>query len=262
MHPQLFLKTFWQMEVRSQIFVAMSFNKKYNERFDEIIAPAIRSTIIDGIRMEPYRVDLSKSGDSILTDIVDGIAHSQLVLADVSTIGKDSITGESYRNANVMYEVGLALACRQPTEILLIRDDRDEFLFDVSTIPHVTINFNDPSCAIDILKSELADRIKERKFIDDARVRIVAESMTRSDINSLVLLCRIQSDYYTQKYGEEEPEIIAATNKLEPGDNSRLLDKQIVRRYLGSEGDTKEFIPTKLGKAVFDLLNIDRHLSE
>lgn len=70
----------------------------------------------------------------MLTDIMDGIAHSLMVLADVSTAGKDQNTGEPYRNGNVMYEVGLALACRQPAEVLLIRDDRDRFLFDVSTI--------------------------------------------------------------------------------------------------------------------------------
>ena len=76
-------------------------------------------------------MDLSKTGDSILTDIVDGIAHSQLVPADVSTIGKDSVTGTPYRNGNVMYEVGIALACRHPSEVLLVRDDEDTFPFTV-----------------------------------------------------------------------------------------------------------------------------------
>jgi len=51
-----------------------------------VIAPAIRGVLLDGVPLEPYRVDTSKTGDSILTDIVDGIAHSQLVLADVSVV--------------------------------------------------------------------------------------------------------------------------------------------------------------------------------
>jgi hypothetical protein len=43
MYPQVFLQTFWQMELRPQIFVAMSFDPKYSQRFKAIIAPAIRS---------------------------------------------------------------------------------------------------------------------------------------------------------------------------------------------------------------------------
>src|SRR5687768_9612375 len=122
--------------MRPQVFVAMSFDPKYQSRFKEIVEPAIQQLHVDGKQLSTYRVDISKNGDSILTDIVDGIAHSRLVLADVSSIGKDSVTGRPYRNANVLYEVGLALACRHPAEVLSVRDDEDPFLFDVSTVPH------------------------------------------------------------------------------------------------------------------------------
>ena len=120
MFPNAYLKSLWQMSVRPQVFVAMSFADIYKRRFDEVIAPAITGIQAYGRRLEPFRVDFSKSGDSILTDIMDGIAHCQMFLADVSIIGHDSKTGHAYRNGNVMYEVGLAVACRQPTEILLI----------------------------------------------------------------------------------------------------------------------------------------------
>ena len=107
MHPQAFLKTFWRLELRPQVFVAMSFAQEYQDRFDTVIAPAIQSIPMGGdTYLEAHRVDLSRTGDSILTDIIDGIAHSQLVLADISSVGKDSKTGHSYRNGNVMYEVG------------------------------------------------------------------------------------------------------------------------------------------------------------
>jgi len=115
MHPQTYLKTFWRLELRSQVFVAMSFAPQYESRFKNVITPAIQSLIVDGRRLEPYRVDISKSGDSIFTDISDGIAHCRLVLADVSSVGRDAVTGQPYRNGNVMYEVGIALACRQPS---------------------------------------------------------------------------------------------------------------------------------------------------
>src|SRR6266498_4784321 len=148
MHPNVFLKNFWQLELKPQIFVAMSFSKRYQKRYDHVISPAIKQIRINEIPLEPCRVDLSKSGDSILTDIIDGIAHSQMVLADISVIGKNWFTKEVFRNGNVMYEVGLALACRQPSEVLLIRDDNERFLFDVSTIPHKIIDFDKPSIAI------------------------------------------------------------------------------------------------------------------
>jgi hypothetical protein len=47
-----------------------------------------------------------------------------------------------------MYEVGLALACRQPSEVLLVRDDRARFLFDVSVVPHMQVDFTDKERAI------------------------------------------------------------------------------------------------------------------
>ena len=65
----------------------------------------------------------------------------QLFLADVSVIGRDERTGDVYRNANVLYEVGLSLASRQPGEVLLIREDPQRFLFDVNTIPHLAFDF-------------------------------------------------------------------------------------------------------------------------
>jgi len=39
---------------------------------------------------------------------MDGIAHARLILGDVSPVSGD------YPNANVMYEIGLAHALRQP----------------------------------------------------------------------------------------------------------------------------------------------------
>ena len=148
--------------------------------------PAIESIELDGIKLTAYRVDNSKTGDSILTDIMDGIAHSQIILADVSTITRDK-DGFVYRNGNVMYEVGLALACRQPSEVLLIRDDNDEFLFDVSTIPHITINFDDVSSAFGILQQKLIERLREQSYVNDARVQIAIASMSSDELKQLIL---------------------------------------------------------------------------
>ena len=185
MHPNLYLQTFWRMDLKPQVFVAMSFDSRYQARFDNVIAPAIRGLTVNGTVLQPHRVDLSKSGDSILSEINDGIAHSRLVLADVSSIGKDSVTGHSYRNANVMYEVGLAIACRLPHEVLLVRDDNDRFLFDVSTIPHKRIDFTNVDTARAELREELQNRIKEANYMNDARVNKAISGLTGGEISTL-----------------------------------------------------------------------------
>jgi hypothetical protein len=185
MHPNVFLKTFWRLQLKPQIFVAMSFAPKYKSRYETIITPAIQSIAINDVPLKAYRVDTSKSGDSILTDIMDGIAHSQMVLADVSTFGKDSVTQHPYRNGNVMYEVGIALACRLPQEVLLVRDDSDSFLFDVSTIPHMTLDFNQPHEARQRLQEELMARLREQNYVQDARVRLAIAGLSAEELTAL-----------------------------------------------------------------------------
>ena len=46
MHPQAYLKTFWRLDLRPQIFVAMSFAPQYEQRFTQIIAPAIEAITV------------------------------------------------------------------------------------------------------------------------------------------------------------------------------------------------------------------------
>jgi len=252
MYPQVFLKTFWRLELRPQIFVAMSFDDKYKPRFDEVIAPAIRSIKVDDVQLEPYRVDISKSGDSILTDIMDGIAHSQMILADVSSVGKDSVTGKSYRNANVMYEVGLALACRQSAEVLLIRDDRNKFLFDVSTIPHKTMDFTEQDSARTLLKSELMARLKERNYINDARVRLAIAGLSNEEA---ALLREVFADLPPESaWGRPSRtfgQLIA--NVAIP----RLLDKQLIKLTGQFEEGYLAYDPTPLGRVVAQVVKSD-----
>jgi hypothetical protein len=248
MHPQTFLKTFWRMELRPQVFVAMSFAPQYQERFEHVIAPAVRSINAGGQLLQPHRVDISKNGDSILTEISDGIAHARLVLADVSTIGKDSVTGRPYRNGNVMYEVGLALACRHPSEVLLVRDDRDDFLFDVSTVPHTSIDFTDGPKAIDALRNELLARLREQEFHHDARVRLAIDSLSAEE---LILLKRMKEHRPGTVWGREVKGL-ANWYGLATG---RLLDKGVIRLAGELEGDKPAFTFTALGFVVHQMVN-------
>lgn len=248
MHPQLFLKTFWQIEFRPQIFVAMSFEPRYKSRFDEVIAPAIRSITVGGVKLEPYRVDMSKSGDSILTDIIDGIAHSQMVLADVSSTRIGFLRRKTYRNGNVMYEVGLALACRHSSEVLLIRDDHDKFLFDVSTIPHMTIDFSKKNSAITILRDALISRLNERKHINDARVQLAIAGLTNEEAEALKYLADLPpgSVYGRKRDGRVDFFGMASI--------PRLLDKQLIKLIGEFQEGHPAYHPTPLGRVVAQLV--------
>lgn len=251
MYPQTFLNTFWRLELRPQVFVAMSFAPQYQARFSQVIEPAIGAISIANVRLSAHRVDISKSGDSILTEISDGIAHSQLVLADVSSIGKDSISGRPYRNGNVLYEVGLALACRHPSEVLLVRDDHDDFLFDVSTVPHKTIDFTNENAAKKILSEELSARVREQQFERDARVRLAIDSLSGEELTFL----KEAKDYTaTNVWGRE---VKGLANWY--GDAThRLLDKRLIK-LMGEFENTDKYTPafafTPLGLVVNKLVN-------
>ncbi len=244
MHPQAFLKTFWRMELRPQVFVAMSFAPQYNARFEGVIVPAIEGITVDGVVLKAFRVDISKTGDSILTDIIDGIAHSQLVLADVSTIGKDSVTGTPYRNSNVMYEVGIALACRQPSEVLLVRDDEDPFLFDVSSIPHKKIAFADAQTAIVGIRDALLERIRERNYVRDARVQLAIYSLSSDEATFLKSVADFSMDV---AFGRPSTGMV---DFYEMGSIPRLLDKQLIRLVGEFEAGKVAYSLTPLGKVV------------
>jgi hypothetical protein len=244
MHPQAFLKTFWRLELRPQVFVAMSFAPQYRDRFEKVIAPAIRGIKLGSDHLIPYRVDLSKTGDSILTDIVDGIAHSQLVLADVSTIGKDSVSGVPYRNGNVLYEVGIALACRNPSEVLLVRDDEDEFLFDVSSIPHMKMNFTNIAEAVDNLRDALLARFRERQLVQDARVELAIAGLSNDEVTMLKALAEYPPD---RVWGRP------STGKIDFFGRAaipRLLDKQLIRVVGQFEEGHPAYATTALGRVV------------
>jgi hypothetical protein len=249
MHPNTFLRTFWRTEIRPEIFVAMSFDDAYKTRFEIFYKLAIESITYGGQKLKANRVDLSKTGDSILTDIMDGIAHSTMVLADVSTVGNDSKTGIPYRNGNVMYEVGLALASRHSSEVLLVRDDKEKFLFDVSTIPHMHVDFANVAGAIKALQKELIARLNEIQHIHDARLAVAVATLTAQERGVLSDLSQ-----YTMNqvfwFKKENFGVMAAL--------PRLLDKQLIRPARVTSTGKTAFKWTRLGKAL--AMSLDAHI--
>ncbi len=226
-------------------FVALSFDPEYDKRFNNVIIPVIEGVKIGDVGLKAYRVNLSKTGNSILTDIAGGIAHSQMVLADVSSFGRDATTGEAYRNGNVMYEVGLALACRQTSEVLLVRDDHDKFLFDVSTIPHMTIDFTDTMLAVATLQGALASRLRERNTINDARVKLAVAKLSNNELQVIKNFGGL-SEGSMFGFSTSNLTIMEAI--------PRLLDKQILQTSAEFEAGHSAYEFTSLGFAVAALV--------
>ena len=132
MYPANYFSMFPAFPRGHKVFVAMSFASQFDKRWNNVIVPAIGRMEIDGKPLEPYRVDVRKVSDSILTEILTGISQARLVFADITTEGR--LGDIPIRNGNVMYEVGIAHSVRLPEEVLLFRSDSDPLLFDVANI--------------------------------------------------------------------------------------------------------------------------------
>jgi len=143
-----------------------------------VFRPAIESVWVDGTPLHAVRVDESKSGDSIISEIIRGIAQSILVLADVSVVSGAGQGKKAFRNGNVMYELGLAHAVKSPEKVLVVRDDCDDFLLDVTMIPHRTIDFSTPDSAKREVAELVADRIRGHDRIADIKLRNFIAALT------------------------------------------------------------------------------------
>lgn len=189
MYPAHLFALFPAFPREATVFVAMSFDPRFDPRWREVVAPAIRSVVVNGKPLEPLRVDARKVSDSILTEILSGISNSRLVLADITTMGY--LDGRPIRNGNVMYEIGLAQAVRLPEEVLLFRSDKDTLLFDTSNI---RVNSYSPDDTPDKARADVSDIIVTALREIDLRrhlaVRKAAESL---DYPSWWLLTESQS---------------------------------------------------------------------
>lgn len=177
MYPNLFFNLFPAFPRENYVFVAMSFDERFDGRWQNVIAPAIARLSVNGKKLEAKRVDARKVSDSILTEILDGIAKCRLFFADVTTIGK--LADSPIRSANVMYEVGIAHAIRLPEEVVLFRSDDDVLLFDTSNIRVNKYQPDQlPNEAIAAMVSAMLDSSKELDLQRHLSVDRAADALT------------------------------------------------------------------------------------
>lgn len=176
MYPNTYLSLFPPFPRDNRVFVAMSFHQRFDARWDKVLVPAIRRVKVAGTALEPHRVDLRKASDSVLTEILEGISHCRFFLADISDIG--TLDGRTVRNANVLYEVGLAHATRLPEEVALLRSDDKELLFDVMNIRVLKWDPDgDPIAAQNLVIDAIVQSLNELDQKKSLSVRRIAESL-------------------------------------------------------------------------------------
>ena len=127
MYPNNYFSLFPAFPRSDTVFVAMSFASKFDQRWQKVLAPAISSVTVSGNKLKAERVDTSRIGDSILTELLTHIRSARLIVGDVTSLG--ILDDRPIRNGNVMYEIGIAHAVRLPEEVLLFRSDSDHLEF-------------------------------------------------------------------------------------------------------------------------------------
>jgi hypothetical protein len=237
MYPRRFFDTFWRGDIRKDVFVAMPMNDEFNSVYEQAIYPAISDS---SVGMQPKRVDASVLSGAIVTDILDGIAHSTLVFADISIMKTGRWKGQ--RNGNVMYELGLAHAIRPETDVIVVRSDDAEINFDIAGINIRSYPDSNLQRAKDLFANYLADALKERDTLMSLIMRKARERLDRGSLNLM------------WEHGEKAEFQPFAMGKEVPLDQQlalqRLLDLDILRCEI-PEHLHFHYAWTDFGKAVF-----------
>ena len=178
MYPRDFLDSYWRPTLRDTVFVAMPFHDEFTPVWLEAIQPAIDQDLQLSVRAE--RVDATVLLGSIVTSILDGIAHARVVLADISIAHEGRWKGQ--RNGNVMYEVGLAHASRQSSEVLLVRSDAEEIKVDLAGIRVHSYERSNLQATRTYLASLIADTLGQ---IDQSKGLQVQKAIDALDADAL-----------------------------------------------------------------------------
>ena len=192
MFPRDFFIDYWNPALRDEVFVAMPFATEFTNVWEQAISPAI---IRCGLK--PFRVDIRKASDSILVDILDGVAHSRLIMVDLSPVHcpqtnriqalfSNTSQKPQFPNGNVMYELGLAHATRQAEEVILVRNHAgNRLLFDVSGLRAHSYPSDDLKEASNIFEDLIRDALAT---IDRTKSLQVGKALQAISITEMKLI--------------------------------------------------------------------------
>ena len=226
----------------------MSFHDEFTPVWETAIGPAIEQG--SGGLLRARRVDTTILSGSVITNILDGIAHSRLVLADVSVASEGTWKGQ--RNGNVMYEVGLAHAVRQPSEILLVRADDEPINFDIAQINVHRYRREDLEFAkvqISQLVSDLLRQIQQEKSLKVQR----AIDLLDSDAIKYLSEFAVHGPFAGPSPKTMGEALLAISNRAAL---SRLQQLGIIRAFSMGSRQTNAYSLTHFGLAVVSALGL------
>lgn len=220
MYPRQFFDTYWRGSIRKEVFVAMSFANEFNPVWNDAIRPAVETDLDgSGSHYVARRVDLTKISDSIHREILDGIAHATLVLADISVMQTGDWKGQ--RNGNVMFELGIAQTVRPATDLIVVKSDKDKITFDINHIRIQDYDRGNLAASRKLFADCMLEALKQRQLEKSLRAEMLRDRLDVDSMNLMVKFCPDGKDFKRfgmQKCSAEERRTAA-----------RLLDLGIIR---------------------------------
>lgn len=123
-------------------FTIMPFGGWHDNYYSEVFKPAIEDAAMKSFRAD----DIFRPG-TIVKDIWDHTKMAEIILADLSK-----------KNANVMYELGLAHAISKPA--ILVTESVEDIPFDLRAIRVIVFDKNAPDLG-QLLRKKITQAIKE-----------------------------------------------------------------------------------------------------
>lgn len=172
MYAKFFFERFWEGEQQNKLFVCMPFHDAFDSRFKDVMIPAAKEAGFENAT----RVKEDTEGHVVMDKILDGIANSRMILIDLTDDPKSPCEYSKHVNGNVLYEAGIANAMREPSAIVMIRDQNPAAAdFDIRGM-----TINQPPGAIlskDWLSNLLKTSLDDHKWYESKRVKAAAQSI-------------------------------------------------------------------------------------
>ncbi len=244
MYPKSFLENFWRGDQKNVLFVCMPFHDRLNEKFNTIEKVAKELGFENAVRVKEDWIS-----NDITHKILDGISNSKTLLFDLSDDPKSLCEFSKRVNENVLYELGIATAIREPEDILLIKKrSESEMPFDVRNL---AINEYNEELEKEWLKEKLKVLLDNQKWYKSKRVEVAAKS-----IDSFGL--KLIHFYYKERPEKEDhfnDENMPIESKLAI---LRLLDLGFIWFATAKEGREYAYHWTLFGKEVIKYLGIKK----
>ena len=169
MYPKTYFDARAKAPVHGTCFVIMPFDKAFDPVFR-----VIESSLNSRLGFSCARTDELLGGGNIIEDILGGIAHSELILAD--------LTGQK---PNVYYELGLAHMSKPVEKVILLSQEMATIPFDLKEYRHLA--YSRSASGLRSLGRRLGDAAAavaapvHRIFVDEKGAGSLADKLMGSD---------------------------------------------------------------------------------